>query len=699
MKPTEEARFQMSDVFSLGIDIGGTFTDFTLYNHRTGEVLVEKVLTTPGAPYEAVFSGIELLGKKIPQFLASASRVNHATTLVTNAILERKGVPTALITTKGFRDVLETRLENRYDVYDLAIRFPQPIVARENRFGVSERMYSDGAVRTPLSDDEVKEVGDCIRRRGLKAVAICFLHSYRNAEHEQRAAQILREALPDVTLSVSHEVSPEPREYQRSSTTVLDAYVKPVVNSYLGALESGLAKKGYGNTLEIMLSNGGSTTSQNARGFPIQMIESGPAAGVEASSWTCKLFDIHDALSFDMGGTTAKLCILRNGIPERARKFEAAREHRFVAGSGLPVTVPVYDLVEIGAGGGSIAGLDNLDLLSVGPESASSVPGPACYGRGGANPTVTDADLILGYLDPEYFLGGDMQLNLKAAYDAIDAKVAQPLGISVENAAYAIVDVVNETMAAAARLHIAEKGCDPRKLTLIAFGGAGPLHALELGRKLGCPAVVFPPYAGVMSSLGLLTAPPAFERMKAVRISLDEANHTEISGHFMDVRDEVVRIIGEQCNMQFRYVAELWYHGQEYPLEIQLQSPPSSANDVSVMRRLFFERYREFYGRVDDDNAIEVVALRVIGSFGNGVTRVTVERGREHRFGKRRVYDYKRETFIEVNVVSRDKLVAGEIIVGPIIIQDRESGVVIREGDRLSMRENGAIFVELGTAA
>jgi N-methylhydantoinase A len=691
-----------SEPYSVGIDIGGTFTDFTVYDHASGEVYVEKVLTTPHAPHEAVFAGLRQLASRLPGMMPRAGRVSHASTLVTNAILERKGVPTALVTTAGFRDVLETRIENRYDVYDLFIRYPEPIVSRAHRHEVTERMYSDGAVRKPLDERELAEVADRVAASGVQAVAICFLHSYRNPAHEQRAAEMLRARLPGLAISVSHEVSPEPREYQRSSTTVLDAYVKPIVDRYLGALEDGLAAQGCTSGLEIMLSNGGSATGAIARDFPIQMIESGPAAGVEAASWMCAQLGIADALSFDMGGTTAKLCILRDGKPERARKFEAARVHRFVAGSGLPVTVPVYDLVEIGAGGGSIARVDHLGLISVGPDSAGADPGPACYGQGGRLPTVTDADLVLGLLDAAHFLGGEMHLEHVAARTAIEKEVAKPLGLTVEQAAHGIHDLVNETMAAAARLHIAEKGCDPGKLTLIAFGGAGPLHAVELGRKLGCRAVLFPPHAGVMSSLGLLTAPPAFERMTTVKRALDEVGHEGLAQLLAGTRAEVIRILGEKSGMRFRYVLEMWHRGQEYPIEVHLDAPPAGPADMDLLRDRFRARYRELYGRVDDDNVVELVAVRALGSFGRGIGAVRLAgEAQPVTFRDRRLYDPAAGCYQDVPVLARARLVPNQPVEGPLVIQDRESGIVIRAGDRLQVRDNGAIFVELrdGTGA
>lgn len=686
-------------MFSIGVDIGGTFTDFTVYDHQSGAVHIEKRLTTPGAPERAVLDGLAHLQTILPGLVGRTMRVSHASTLVTNAILERKGPPTALITTKGFRDVLETRLEYRYNVYDLFIRYPEPIVPREHRLGVSERILSDGSVQIPLDEAELAALLDQIASSGIEAVAICFLHSYRNSEHENRAAEIIRTKMPELALSVSHKVDPEPREYQRSSTTVLDAYVKPLVSRYLAALEVGLAEQGFPSDLEIMLSNGGSTRAEIAREFPIQMIESGPAAGVEAAIWMCRQFGISDALSFDMGGTTAKLCILRDGTADRSRNFEAARVHRFTAGSGFPVSVPVYDLVEIGAGGGSIARVDNLGLISVGPESAGADPGPACYGQGGDNPTVTDADLLLGLIDANYFLGGEMDLNVEAAAEVIKRRIGDPLGLSASEAAFGIYDIVNETMAAAARLHIAEKGCDPAKLTMIAFGGAGPLHAIELARKLGCRRVLFPPYAGVMSSFGLLTAPPAFERMASVKRLVGSIPLRDFNDMLGRLRQEILEVLGEGTAVEFRYVAEMWHHGQEFPIEVALSEPPENEDFADTLLAMFRDRYRALYGRTDDDSGVELAALRAIGTRPKqSVEKIAQSAGGEKRsFARRRLLDLKTRTYAEVEVKSRDDLRVGEVVHGPLVVQDRESGIVVRAGDQLRIGANGAIFIELGS--
>ena len=501
----------------LGIDIGGTFTDFVLIDDASGEVQVEKCLTTPPRPDEAVFTGIDRLAGRNRDLMARMKDVIHATTLVTNVIIERKGAKTGLITTKGFRDILELRREDRYFLFDMFIRFPAPLVPRSLRLGVTERVLADGAEFAPLAEEEVREAARSFRRENVAAVAVSFLHSYANPAHEKRVREILAEEMPGVPVSLSHEVHPEPKEYERTSTTVVNAYVKRVTETYLDELAKGLAKRGFRGRPFMMLSNGGTATIEAATRYPVQILESGPAAGVEAASFFARLMGIGNLLSFDMGGTTAKLCIVENGRAGRTRGFEVDRVHRFRHGSGIAVSIPVYDLLELGAGGGSIARINDLGLLQVGPESAAASPGPACYAQGGTEPTVTDADLVLGYLNPKFFLGGEMALDEMRARQAITKRVAEPANLKTLQAAAGIHELVNETMAAAARVYVAEKAKAPRDLTLVACGGAGPLHAVGLARKLGCPRVVIPPYSGVLSSLGLLAAPIAFERSRAVR--------------------------------------------------------------------------------------------------------------------------------------------------------------------------------------
>jgi N-methylhydantoinase A len=685
-------------LYRIGIDIGGTFTDFTVYDGEGGRLATEKCLTTPAAPEVAVLQGLDRLIARLPDLARRCQRLNHATTLVTNAILERKGAETALVTTAGFRDILETRNEYRYDVYDLFLRFPEPIVPRHRRFGVGERLYADGSVCRPLDEAALQAIADELNRQGVQAVAIGFLHSYRNPGHERRAAEILAERLPGVALSVSSAVDPEPREYERLSTTVLDAYVKPTIDRYLATLSDQVAARGIPVGLEIMLSNGGSATAATARRFPIQMIESGPAAGVEAALWTCRRLGIADALSFDMGGTTAKLCVIRDGIAERSRRFEAGRVHRFVAGSGLPVAVPVYDLVEIGAGGGSLARVDALGLLSVGPDSAGAEPGPACYGRGGTHPTVTDADLVLGHIDADCFLGGAMRLDRAAARAAIERTVGQPLRLDAAAAAQGIHDVVNETMAAAARLHIAEKGCDPSRLTVIAFGGAGPIHAVALARKLGCPRIVLPPHAGVMSALGLLTAPPAFERLATIKRKLLDTDAEIVRDALDGLRDAVLAELGDAHDIEFHALAELRHVGQEFPIGIPFASTEIGPALPATLRARFDARYRELYGRLDEQAPVELAALRLTGARPRQSADPTADAvDDDFRVPERRaVYDAARADFVEIPVIRRDALAPGAAKAGPLAIQDRETGLVIGPRDRAIRHSSGAVFIELG---
>lgn len=690
-------------MFGIGIDIGGTFTDFTVLDRRTGTVHVEKCLSTPRDPAEGVLKGLDLIANRIPEVFSACDRLNHATTLVTNAILERKGVRTALLTTEGFRDVLEQGHELRYNVYDLFIRFPDPIVPRRWRYGVPERIYSDGAVRQALDENAVAAIAAELKRADIQSVAICYLHSYRNPDHERRTVELLRELLPGIPMSVSHEVNPEPREYERTSTTALDAYVKPIVASYLGRLEREVCDRGVATHLEIMLSNGGSTSAAIAQEYPIQLIESGPAAGVEAALWLCSQLGLSDALSFDMGGTTAKLCVIQNGSAGRSRRFEAGRVHRFVAGSGLPVSVPVYDLVEIGAGGGSIARLDGLGLMTVGPESAGADPGPACYGAGGSAPTVTDADLLLGHLDADTFLGGEMRLDREAAARAVDTALGQELGLTTVEAALGITDIVNETMASAARIHVAEKGCDPARLPVIAFGGAGPLHALELARKLGCPRVIFPPLAGVMSSFGLLTALPSFERMASLKQLVLQLKPTDIQSAVQCLEAEIIAILGESgAGLTFRYIAEMWHHGQEYPIEVGFSAADIEAPDlIDRLVVQFRHRYRALYGRIDDETPIELAQVRVIGERQESfVASIAGGESIPAQLKRRRLFDTRRGEFVEAEVIARGNLRPGRKLVGPLVLQERETGIVIFEGDRLSVHESGAVIVEIaGTEA
>ena len=687
----------MTTSYRLGIDIGGTFSDFALVDDADGTIRVEKTLTSAHAPEESVMRGIGNLAGAIPDLLARTREVIHATTLVTNVILERKGAKTGLLTTEGFRDILELAREVRYDIYDMFIRLPEPMVPRRLRLGVPERVLADGTVLVPLDEAAVRQAAAVFRDEGVSAVAVSFLHSYRNGAHERRAAEILREELPAVTVSLSHEVHPEPKEYERTLTTVLDAYVKAMAEGYLERLAEGLARRGYRERLFIMLSNGGTATVETAKRVPVQIVESGPAAGVEAAAYFGRLAGIDNLLSFDMGGTTAKLCIIENGRAARTRTYEVDRVHRFKAGSGLPAAVPVYDLLEIGAGGGSIARVDDLGLIQVGPDSAGSAPGPACYDLGGTAPTVTDADLVLGYLNPDYFLGGRMRLDRAAAERAVEGHLAEETGLTTLEAAAGVHEIVNENMASAAQVYVAEKGKAPPELSMVAFGGAGPVHAAGLARKLGCPRLVVPPHSGVMSSLGLLAAPVAFERSRAVRRILKAVDLAAVEAGFRELESEAGELMPDGVAPIVRRSVDLRYSGQDYPLEIEVAGPCDSPSTRADWETRFEAAYHGLYGKVDDDNPVELASIRVHVSQpppALEIARPAAETDAPPK-ASRDIHVAAGSGMERVPVYERTELRIGQEIFGPAVIEERESTTVIGPGDRLRVDPLGCLVVDL----
>jgi N-methylhydantoinase A/oxoprolinase/acetone carboxylase beta subunit len=682
--------------FRVGVDIGGTFTDFAFVDTETGAVFIDKKLTTPREPERAVLAGIEAAEASHPLLLRNAAAVSHATTLATNVVLERKGACTGLLTTSGFRDILEIGREVRYDVYDLFLRVPEPLVPRPRRLDIRERVYADGRVLVPLVEEDVRAAAAVLRQAGVEAVAVVFLHAYCNPAHELRAAEILGEELPGVALSLSHQIHPQPKEYERTSTTVADAYIKPSVARYLGRLEDELHARGYRHDLLVMQSNGGSATAQTAKHFPIQMIESGPAAGVEAAAFFGRIAGLGDMLSFDMGGTTAKLCLIRDGKATRTRSFEIDRTRRFKAGSGIPVAIPVYDLLEIGAGGGSIARINSLGLLQVGPDSAGSEPGPVCYGRGGTELTVTDADLALGYLDPDFFLGGEMKLHRGAVLAAM-AGACEAARLDQAALASGIYDVVNETMASAARIYVAEKGQSPADLVLVAFGGAGPVHAVALARKLGCPCVVIPPMPGVMSSVGLLAAPIAFERTRSVRQLLAETSLARLNAIIAEIKDEAARFLPHRDGVRYRVVAEMRYAAQDYALDVDAPENWSDAAALADVDARFRRVYEDLYGRTDNDNPIELVALRIQAMLPAPPIALPPpsEGGAARPKAFRRIYDTVSRTYCDAPVFERAALGRASVVTGPAIIEERESTTVIHAGDRLTINPWGCLMIEL----
>jgi N-methylhydantoinase A len=693
----------LNKAYRLGCDIGGTFTDFVLVDDETGEFQTNKCLTTPADPSQAVEQGILEMLEKSPGFLSGVYEFIHGTTLVINAIIERKGACTGLITTKGFKDVLELGREIRYDAYDIFSQYPQPLVPRYLRTEVDERITSDGRVLRELDLEEVRHRLSQMKKGGVESLAVCLINSYENPVHEKAIRDFIQAEAPDLFLSISFEVLPQIREYERTSTTVTNAYVKPITARYLKKLSARLTSLGFDGKLFIMLSSGGITSLETAREFPVRIIESGPTAAVIASQHYGKLFKIKDMFCFDMGGTTAKSCLIQKGQAGLVSTFEVGRVQRFKKGSGLPIQVPVVDLMEIGAGGGSIAQISRLGLLQVGPESAGADPGPACYGRGGENPTVTDADLVLGYLDPDYFLGGSMQLDKSAAEKAIAEKVARPLGTSTVEAAFGIHDLINETMAAAAKTHIAEKGGNPSIVTVSAFGGAGPVHAFGLAGKIGAPRILVPPLAGVGSALGFFAAPVAFDLSRSHRVVLDEADFSEIEKLFHALETEGAAILGNAAgNPEIRFERTLMmrFVGQGAETDLALESKPFDQWVIKEIRALFDAEYKRLYGRTYHDNAVEFVTFKVRASLPERPFKIPPLKNTQTRLAdsvktKRMAFSIASKEYIEHTVYDRSGLFPGAEIKGPAIIEERESTIIIGEKANARVDEFGFVWIDI----
>jgi N-methylhydantoinase A len=689
--------------YRLGCDIGGTFTDFVLINDETGEFYVNKCLTTPSDPSDAVERGIRGLLERIPGFVPQIDEFIHGTTLVINAIIERKGAKTGLITTKGFRDVLELGREIRYDAYDIFAEYPKPLVPRSLRAEVSERITADGRVVVKLKPEEVGEVLKRLRKSGIESLAVCLIHSYENPEHEIRIKEIVNKEAPELSLSISYEVLPQIREYERSCTTATNAYVKPITAKYLAKLSARLESLGFKGKLFIMLSSGGITSVETASEYPVRIIESGPTAAVIASQHYGKMFQIKDMFCFDMGGTTAKSCLIQKGQAGLVSTFEVGRIQRFKKGSGLPIQVPVVDLMEIGAGGGSIARMSKMGLLQVGPESASADPGPACYGRNGEDPTVTDADLVLGYLDPNYFLGGSMPLDRSASETAIEERVAKPLGTSLTDAAFGIHDLINETMAAAAKTHIAEKGGNPNIVTISAFGGAGPVHAYGLAKKIGAPRILVPPLAGVGSALGFFTAPVAFDLTRSHRVSLAEADFEQIEQLFKALEKEGAAILQEtekESKIIFERTLMMRFVGQGAETDLALENKPFDQWKKEQIRKRFDEIYQKLYGRTYAETPVEFVTFKVRASLPQRPFRIprlkiTGKNIADCVKGERQAFSLIKRKYIPFKVYDRFKLFPGATFGGPAIIEEKESTIVMGEDSSASVDEYGFVWIDL----
>jgi len=691
------------DSYRLGCDIGGTFTDFVLVNDVTGEFQTNKCLTTPSDPSDAVETGIRQFLENNPGFMDDVSEVIHGTTLVINAIIERKGSETGLITTKGFRDVLELGREKRYDAYDIFSEYPKPLVPRFRRREVDERMASDGRILKQLDPEEVRNVIQELKQTGIESLAICLINSYENPEHELAIKKLVEEEAPELFLSTSVEVLPQIREYERTCTTATNAYVKPITSRYLNKLHDRLGSLGFDGKLFIMLSSGGITSIETATEFPVRIIESGPTAAVIASQHYGKLHNIDDMFCFDMGGTTAKSCLIQKGHAGLVSTFEVGRVARFKKGSGLPIQVPVVDLMEIGAGGGSIAKVNKMGTLQVGPESGSADPGPACYGLGGEDPCVTDADLVLGYLDPDFFLGGTMKLDKAAAEAAIEKQLAEPLGTSMIESAYGIHDLINETMAAAAKTHIAEKGGNPNVVTVTAFGGAGPVHAYGLAKKIGAPKILVPPLAGVGSALGFFTAPVAFDHSRSHRVALEEADFSEIEQLFKSIEKDCVEILEDSARSEEIIIERtmlMRFVGQGAETDLTIDTQPFNQWSVQEIRDRFDDEYKRLYGRTYPETQVEFVTFKVRASLPERPFKLPQLNNPQGKIedcikGTRQAFSVNKKAFIPFTVYDRQKLFGGAKFPGPAIIEERESTIVVGEDAEISVDQNGFVWIDL----
>jgi N-methylhydantoinase A len=683
----------------LAVDIGGTFTDLAL--EHAGRRTTIKVLTTQAAPEAGVLNGVRTVLAAAKLAASEIAIVIHGTTLATNAIIERKGARTALITTQGFRDVIAMGNESRYDQYDLNITLPEPLVPRHLRLVVPERLDNEGNILLPLDEAAVRALVPVLREADVQSIAIGFLHAFVNPRHEQRVREILAEALPEIPVSLSSEVSPEMREWERFSTTVANAYVQPMMARYLRKLESGLHGLGLTAPLFLMLSGGGLTTIETACRFPVRLVESGPAGGAIFSGSIARQCGLTNVLSFDMGGTTAKICLIDDYKPQTARAFEVARVGRFRKGSGLPLRIPVIEMVEIGAGGGSLAQVDAMGRIGVGPESAGADPGPACYGRGGSRPAVTDANLMLGRYDGARFAGGTMQLDAAAAHDALVAEVGAKLGLTAEMAALGVVEMVDENMANAARVHAIESGKTYAGRTLIAFGGGGPVHACRVAEKIGISRVLVPSGAGVGSAIGFLRAPVGYEVVRSLYQRFSTFDVDAVNGLLAEMQAEAMQVVnaaGFGAATTETRTAFMRYVGQGHEIPVPLPARVLTAEDVVSVRARYDAEYTRFYDRPVPGSDVEIMSYAVV------VTTVTDDAGAvplsgeapavaATQAGTRMVRDTTTGEVASWSVYDRAALAPGARVAGPAIVAEDETSTLVCPGWDATV--NGLGYIEL----
>jgi N-methylhydantoinase A len=682
----------------LAVDIGGTFTDVAL-DAPSGRVTI-KVLTTPEAPERAVIESVAAATAKAGCTLRDIDLIIHGTTLATNALIERKGATTALITTEGFRDSVEIGYEHRFEQYDIYLEKPQPLVPRHRRYTVPERVSAGGAVLRELDEHAVQALTTVLERERIDSVAIGLLHSYANPAHERRIRDILLERLPKLLVTLSSEVSPELREYERLSTACANAYVQPLMAGYLDRLDRALRAGGFVGQLLLMTSGGGVIGLEAARRFPIRLVESGPAGGAILASRIALECGLDHVLSFDMGGTTAKICLIDHGQPQTSRTFEVARAYRFLKGSGLPLRIPVIEMVEIGAGGGSIARVDTLKRVTVGPDSAGAVPGPACYGQGGASATVTDADLALGRIDPGAFAGGNLTLDATVASTAIDHAVGVPLALTTPLAAIAIAEMVDENMASAARVHAVERGKSLDGRTLVAFGGAAPLHATRVADKLRIKRIIVPAGAGVGSAVGMLKASVAYEVARTLYQRARELDPGTVNAHIEAMREEAYAVVGKSSGgtpLTESRTAYMRYIGQGHEIAVPLEARKLELADRQWLQDAFEREYRVQFGRGIPGLEAEVLSWALgVRTQVEPPARVaaTPKRVQQESSVVRRLLDPESGEYVEASVFRRADLASGACVAGPALIVEAETTTVVAPSWEAAVNAVGYLVLE-----
>ena len=683
----------------LAVDVGGTFTDVVLEQGRQQYTL--KVLTTPLTPEEGVLTGVEAVLSEARIRPQDLDIIIHGTTLATNALIERKGAKTALVTTEGLRDSVEMALENRFEQYDINIDRPAPIVPRYLRWAVRERMNFEGKVLLPLDEKSVRAIVPLAHAHKIEAIAVGLIHSYANEDHERKVGKILRDELPGLSITLSSEVCPEIREYERQSTASANAYVQPKMSRYLTELDKSLKALGVSCPFFLMTSGGGLMTLETAIRFPIRLVESGPAGGAILASYIARECNVKNVVSYDMGGTTAKLCLIDDYEPQSTRAFEVARVYRNLRGSGLPVRIPAIEMVEIGAGGGSIAHIDTMGRINVGPKSAGAEPGPACYDQGGDSPTVTDADVILGRIDPDRFAGGRVKMVPKRAYETVHKKIGQKTNMTDIFSAFGISEIVDENMASAARVHAIEWGKDISARAMIAFGGAAPLHASRLAEKLGIDKVIVPAGAGVGSAIGFLRAPIAYEVVRSRYLQLKTFDHDFVNELIEDMRVEaraVVELGAAGTPLDEARFAYMRYVGQGHEIIVPLPLRPLKLEDVSTLRQAFEAEYTRLYGRLIPGQEVEILSWTLTISANSGGQGSSIVSQKEiddiATIGNRDLFDADTNDFVDAPVYLREDLSPGAIVRGPALISEDQTTTVVTSNFTASVDSRGYLILD-----